>query len=110
MPTNHKPVNIDPFDDVAGQISHKGETHNVLHLNGADFRALRADGGADVLTAYAIAVRLVPTLGERVYELTGAQVGAIIAIADGRVADVESQFPNGTGPATTEANDSPSPA
>jgi hypothetical protein len=40
-------------------------------------------------------------------KLSGKQVGAIIAIADGRVADVEAQFPNASGPVTSDAQTSP---
>lgn len=109
MKQPHKPVNLDVFSDVAGCVILNGAEHNVLHLNGEEFRVL--SGAYSVLDVYPIVERIVPTLGaEAAWKLTAERVGNIIAIADGRVADVESQFPNGTGPATTEPQSSPSPA
>lgn len=98
-------VNIDPFATVAGTVTTGGVKHDVLHLNGREYRTLNASNGGTLLECYDIAARLVPTLDTDT--LTGAQVGAIIGIADGRITEVESQFPNFEGPTTTEP---PAPA
>lgn len=101
--TIKKPVvNIDPFATIAGHITVKGAKHDVLHLNGRDYLALNHGAGGTALDAFAIAERIVPSLGEKVYDFTGAQIGAIIAIADDQVVDVEKQFPNSEGPTTNE--------
>lgn len=100
-----KPVNIDPFADIAGRITVQGVGHDVLHLNGEDYRRL-SGGLGTMLDGYDIAARIVPTLD--VYKLTGAQIGAIIGVADGLVKDVEAQFPNAVGaPATSESQAPP---
>ena len=106
--SKHTVINIDPFDTVAGHITVKGVPHDVLHLNGRDYRTLNLGTGGTALELYAIAARVVPSLGEGVYDLSTPQLGAVIAIADARVADVENQFPNSEGPTTTAS--APAPA
>jgi hypothetical protein len=109
MPTSSNgksSVNIDPFATVAGHITVAGQEHDVLHLNGREYRTLRS--GADALAAYDIVLRIVPTLSEdEVYSLTAPQIGAIIAVADGQVVAVEKQFPNAEGPVMTSPTTSP---
>lgn len=102
-------VNLDPFATVAGQIEVGGVTHDVLHLNGREYRILNAGDGGSVLDCFAIARRIVPSLGDGVYELTGAQIGAIIRVADGQVKDVEALFPNSPGPTPPNENAAPAP-
>jgi hypothetical protein len=101
MSTNQKVINLDVFSNVAGRALLGGVEHDVLHLNGEEYRLLAGGGSYTVLDTYAIVERIVPSLGaERVYQLSGAQVGRLIAIADGRISDVEAQFPNDSGPVT----------
>jgi hypothetical protein len=94
-----KAVPIDVFNPVAGRISLSGTEHDVLHLNGAEYRALSGGGMRDALDAYAIAARVVPSID--VYQLVAVQIGNILAVASGAVADVEEQFPNGSGASAT---------
>lgn len=99
--TNAKAVAIDILNPVAGRISLGGTEYDVLHLNGAEYRALSA-GFGDALEAYAIARRVCPTVD--VDALVPVQVGQIIAVASGAIESVEAQFPNGDGaPATNES-------
>lgn len=100
-------VAIDPFSAVAGTVTVDGLKHDVLHLTGREYRKLDSEA-TTVLDCFAIAERIVPSLGDKVYDFTDLQIGAIVGVAVGRVKDVELQFPNSSGP--TLPNDSATPA
>src|SRR3954466_10956464 len=97
-------ANLDLLSEIAGTVDVGGQKNEVHDLDGLGYRELRAAEGTDRYTdvAYATVGRLVPTLTPaQVDKLTGKKVGVILAIADGRVADTESQLPNGSRPAAT---------
>lgn len=99
-----KAIPIDVFATVAGRISLGGAEHDVLHLNGNEWRKLAA-GFTSGLEAYAIAARVAPSVD--VYSLVAEQIGAIIAVATSAVGEVEAQFPNGDGATATSASPAP---
>lgn len=99
---------LDPFSTVAGKLIVDGVSHDVLHLTGREYRLL--NNGGSILECFAIAARIVPSLGDKVYDFTGVQIGAIIGVADGRVAEIELQFPNSFGPTLSSENAAPAPA
>jgi hypothetical protein len=100
-----KTVNLDLLADIAGHVTVFGEEHVVEQLDGAAYRALynlEAEGSSDIRPLYEAVARVVPTLTtEQVDRLKAKQVGAILAIAGHTVEEVESQFPNADGPATS---------
>lgn len=102
-------VDGDAVSRVAGSYKVFETEHNVLDLDGDDYRLINKDGGASIVELYDLAEKLVPSLGAGVNRLSGQQIGQIIAIADGRVQEVEAEFPNGSGPETT-SNSSAAPA
>lgn len=106
--TNKATVNLDAVPSIAGTVTVFGETHDVRDLDGDDYRFVNAGGDLDIVGMYTLAEKLIPTLGaEKVNRLTGKQLALIVRIADGRVKEVEAQFPNESGPETSETPMSP---
>jgi hypothetical protein len=105
-----KPIALDHIiSEIAGQISLFGGTHDVRTLDGEDYQRLKGFGDAfDIVESYGIVAKIVPSLSEAdVKRLNAKTVGVILAIADGRVKEVEAQFP----PAPDDPNgERPSPA
>jgi hypothetical protein len=107
-PVSAPTVNLDVFGTVAGHVTIGAERFDVRHLDGDDYRLLNGGTEAGILAMYNLAEKLVPTLGaDRINKLTGPQIGAIIAVADGRVQDIEAQFPNGSGPEAASETTAP---
>src|ERR1043165_21791 len=104
-----QPVTIDPFSTVAGSLVVDGVKHDVLHLTGREYRKLNSRG-AEVLDYFDVAERIVPSLGEKANDFTAIQIVQVIAVADGRISEVELQFPNSSGPTPPNASEAPAPA
>lgn len=109
-----KPIALDRLlSEAIGDCELFGRVHDVLPLNAVEYQLLQAGHEPDITRLFEIANRIVPTLTEEEQgKLTPPVVLAVIAIADGRVADVIAQFPpppdnpndpNGTGPAGSDS-------
>lgn len=106
--SNKATVNLDAVPSIAGTVTVFGETHDVRDLDGDDYRLLNNGSDPDIVGMYGLVEKLIPTLGtEKVNRLSGKQLALIVKIADGRVREVEAQFPNDSGPETTETPMSP---
>jgi hypothetical protein len=114
-PEKRPPVNLDAIGDpVAGEVTIKGVTHQVLQLDGAGYEYMDAtaaalrDGTFDVVASYAQVARVLPSLTtDEVKALRPAQVAAVFKIAGGQIEEVEAMFPNAVGPAGTSSSESP---
>ena len=102
-------VDIDAVDDVAGYIKVTGREVAVHHLDAEAYAILRqlqeSPATVDVSNAYDIVARICPELSrDEIDRLSGPKIGAIIAVAEQGIRDVELQAPNAEGPATTETS------
>ena len=104
-PESTKPVDVDVIAaEYAGTITLFGATHQVKQADGHAYKFAKAaaEGTADIMDGYAVARRLVPSLPEgRELDLTGAQINAILLVADQNIAAVEAAFPNAVRPTET---------
>lgn len=100
----HVATNVDVLDDVAGHAIVFGREIAVHHPDGETYRMLLAvsagsEDPAILLELYEGVQRCCPELTpQEVMRLTPTKVGAILAIAQAPIANVETQFPNGAGP------------
>lgn len=88
-----------------GSVEYNGSAHPVKPMKGAAYQslmAMRQSEAFDILELYRIAHTCVPTLTwEQMLELDALQVDGIIAIADGRIREVEAHLPKPEPPAVT---------
>lgn len=108
---SHYPaINLDPFAAAVGCISTNGVEYDVLGMTGRQYREFQTgQRSGDTFAAFDLAAKLVPSLGDGVYDLNGAQIGAIIAIAGGVADRVETIFPNSPGPTPPNEHEAPAP-
>lgn len=100
-------VNLDLLaTKAAGEVELFGRIHEVRQLDGAHYHVAQqlTRGDIDILAQYELAAWCVPTLTpDEVGQLVAEQVGAIVAIADGRIREIAQAIqeadPNGERPA-----------
>ncbi len=86
------PINLDSLIDQNLSVILKGETVAVKPIDGRCYQLLAKleNGEQAVGIMYEIAQRCLPTLSEeQVFELTPLQVKAVVAVASGKVEEVE---------------------
>lgn len=107
-------LDIDAFDDVAGYAKIGDRTVVVHHLDGAAYRViaeLRATGAGDTQALYDAVARCCPELSrDDVDRLSGPKIGAILAVAEAGINEVEALIPNGSGPTAATSPQSSPPA
>jgi hypothetical protein len=105
-----KPIALDHIlSEIAGQITAFGGRTMCGRWTARTISGSKLFGDAfDIVESYGIVAKIVPSLSEAdVKRLNAKTVGVILAIADGRVKEVEAQFP----PAPDDPNgEGPSPA
>lgn len=114
LSTRRNVADIDAFDDIAGYAKINGREVAVHHLDAVAYAAIEAlrvnPTGAKTTDLYDAVERACPELThEEVYRLSGPKIGALLAIAEQGVKDVEAHIPNAPGPmAETSQDSSPS--
>lgn len=101
-------VDVDQVDDVAGYARVNGREVAVHHLDGDAYRAIQMlrdhPEAVDSSELYAAVERACPELThDEVMKLSGPKIGALIAVAEQSIKEVEAQIPNGPGPTETSA-------
>lgn len=116
----HRVVDVDAIDDVAGYVKVNGREVAVHHLDALAYGAIvaleRDAGAVDINTLYDAVARACPELSrDEVDRLSTKKIGAILAVADRGIKDVEASIesaagadPNGMGPTEETPIASPS--
>lgn len=106
-------VDVDAVDDIAGFAKVHGKEIAVHHLDAEAYRAIQAlrvdPASADFSLLYDAIERACPDLTRaEIDRLSGPKIGALLAIAEEGIKEVEASIPNA--PGATETNDSPPPS
>jgi hypothetical protein len=91
-----KPISLDRIlSEFVGEFDFANSTHGVRGLNAEQYAWMLSTGGEfDLLEGWKIVESIVPSLThEQVQSLTAPAVAAILKIADGRINEVNAQFP-----------------